>query len=309
MADFDLRPLSLGEQLDRAWTIVRDRFGSLLITTVAGMTIPLLMMANSLGRLTEFAEAARRGPGADQLMPLMAQLMGRFALLALVFLVAFVLVRGAIAWITHKALLGDRVDAFEALEKGLRFFPGILGLSIVEGIIYWVAAMVLYIPALLLLVGGMRGGAGAGGALGFLFAMVAIIGVMLYLVSGLFVTSAVLVCESDATVFKSLSRSWGLTKDHRWPILGGVLAVGVVSFVLQVGASFLFGIVAGARGAAAASGQGPLVLGAFVTSALLSLLVTIYFYVFQMVTYYDLRIRKEGFDLEVTAERKAPAKA
>lgn len=307
MSELDLRPLSLGEQLDRTLRIFRDRFGALLITTIAGLTLPMLMMANNLQRFSDFSAAARGGTRPEQMMPLVAQMLGKFALLALIFTVAIVIVRGAIAWISHKAMLGDRVDAFEAIEKGLRFFPAMLGLAIVEGVVYTVSAMVLYIPAVILLVGSVRGG-GAGGALGFLVAMVAIVGVMLFLVTGFFVTGPVLVCESDATVFKSLSRSWDLTKGHRWPIIGGVLLIGVVSLVLQIGGSILFGFLAAARGTDVTAGQGPMVLAAFGVSALMSLLVTIYLYVFQMVTYYDVRIRKEAFDLEVTAERKAPAK-
>ena len=307
MPDFDLRPLSLGEQLDRTFTIFRERLGALVITTVAVLFVPLMVMANNLKRFTDLAAAAKGGTRPEQMMPLVTQMMGKFALIGLLFLIAVVLLRGALAWISHKALLGDKVDAFGGLEKGAQFFLPILGLSLVEGVIYFLSAMVLYIPAVILLVGSMRGGAGAGGALGFLLAMLVIVGVMFYLVSGFFVTTAVLVVESDATVFKSLSRSWDLTKGHRWPILGGVLVIGVVSFLLQFGFSFVFGFAAAARGADAA--PGPLVAAAFAVSGLLSLLITAYFYVFQMVTYYDLRIRKEGFDLEVTAERKAAAKA
>ena len=309
MPDFDLRPLSLGEQLDRTFTIFRERLGALVITTVAALFVPMMVMANNIKVFQDFAAAAKGGTRPEQMMPLVTQMLGKFALLGFLFLVAFVVLRGALAWISHKALLGDKVDAFEALEKGFRFFLPILGLSLVEGVIYFLSAMVLYIPAVILLVGSVRSGGGAGGALGFLLAMVVIVGVMLFLVSGFFVTSAVLVVESDATVFKSLSRSWDLVKGHRWPILGGFIAMAVISFVLQFGFSFLFGFVAAARGAEAGTAQGPLVAAAFATSGFVNLLITAYFYVFQMVTYYDLRIRKEGFDLEVTAERKAPAKA
>ena len=65
MADLALRPLSLGELLDRAFTVYRSRFGALLISTVACMAVPLLMVANSLGKFTEFAHASQTGASQD----------------------------------------------------------------------------------------------------------------------------------------------------------------------------------------------------------------------------------------------------
>ena len=45
----------------------------------------------------------------------------------------------------------------------------------------------------------------------------------------------------------------------------------------------------------------------FALNALVNLLTTGYYYVFQMVVYYDLRVRKEGLDLELASEGMATA--
>lgn len=303
MADLAMRPLSLGEQLDRTFTIYRERFGALLISTVICMLVPVLMMANSLKRITDFTAATQGGATPEETMQLAFGIMGKLGGIMLVALIGFVVARASLAWISHKAMLGDRADAFEGLEKGIRFFLPMLGLSIVEGAIYMVAAGILYVPALLFLVGSMRGGGGAGAALTVFFVFLLIIAVMVWMVTGFFVTSAVLICEPDATVFKSIERSWSLTKGRRWPILGGMAVVVVLTFILQLGLGIAFGVAGGAAGGQ----EGPMMLAAFGLNALVNLLTTGYYYVFQMVTYYDLRIRKEGLDLELASEAMAPA--
>lgn len=307
MAEFDMRPLSLGEQLDRAFTVFRHRFGALLISAVACMAIPMIMVANNLKRWTDLTAAAQGGGSREALVQQMMAMMGKLAWVALVALAGLVVARAAIAWITHKALLGDRADAFEGLEKGVRFFPAMLGLAIVEGGIYLVVAGALYLPAVLFFAGSMASGGGSGAVLGIVGVIAAIVVVMFWVVSGFFVTSAVLVCETDAAVFSSLGRSWSLTKGHRGPIIGGMLVIAVVAFVVQFVLMMGVGVFfAGRMQADPAAAQGPVMLVGFGLNAVMNLLVTTFFYVFQMVTYYDLRIRKEGLDLEITAERMKP---
>jgi hypothetical protein len=307
MADLALRPLSLGEQLDRAFTVYRDRFGAIVISAVICMAVPILMFAGKFGRLMEFAQASQGGATPEESMRLMFTLFGDMFIIGLIALAGFAIARTTLAWITHKALLGDRIGPIEGLEKGFRFFLPMLGLIIVEGVIYFLAMMVLYIPMVVLLAGSIASGsaAGAAGAGLAIFGWMFVIGAaMLWLVAALFVTSAVLVAESDSTVFRSIERSWTLTKGRRLGIIGGMLVVIILSFILQFGMAFGIGIVAGASGAESAGGM---MIFFFALNALANLLVTGYYYVFQMVVYYDLRVRKEGLDLELASEAMASA--
>jgi hypothetical protein len=307
MADLALRPLSLGEQLDRAFTVYRDRFGAIVISAILCMAVPILMFAGKFGRLMEFAQASQGGATPEESMRLMFTLFGDMAIIALVGVAGFAIARTTLAWITHKALLGDRIGPLEGLEKGFRFFLPMLGLIVVETVIYFIAMMVLYIPMVVLIAGSVASGS-AGGAAGAGLAvfgwMFVIAAVMLWLVAALFVTSAVLVAESDSTVFKSIERSWALTKGHRLGIIGGMLVVIILTFILQIGMGFGVGLVVGATGPENAGG---LMLFFFALNALVNLLTTGYYYVFQMVVYYDLRVRKEGLDLELASEAMASA--
>jgi hypothetical protein len=229
------------------------------------------------------------------------------AIIALVAIAGFAIARTTLAWITHKALLGDRIGPMEGLEKGFRFFLPMLGLIIVETVIYFLAMMVLYIPMVVLVAGGVAAG-GAGNALGAgLVAfgwMFVIAAVMLWVIAALFVTTAVLVAETDSTVFRSIERSWNLTKGHRLGIIGGMVVVILLTFILQIGMGFGVGLVVGAAGPENAGGM---MIFFFALNALVNLLTTGYYYVFQMVVYYDLRVRKEGLDLELASEAMASA--
>ena len=85
-------------------------------------------------------------------------------------------------------------------------------------------------------------------------------------------------------------------------IFGGVVVIIVLTMILQFGAMFALSIISGPQLAA-----GPLMIVFFALNALVNFLTTGYYYVFQMVTYYDLRIRKEGLDLELASEAMTPA--
>ena len=306
MADLAMRPLSLGEQLDRAFTVYRSRFGALLLAVIICMALPILMIANNLDLFTEFAQASQGGASQEEAMRLAFRLFGKFAMIGLVAAAGFIVARATLGWITHKALLGDEVGAIEGLEMGVRFFLPMLGLFFLEGAIYMVAMVVMYIPMIFLVAGSVvAGGASAGPGVAAFVWVFAFVAVMWWLLAAMFVTSSVLLAESDATVFRAIERSWNLTKGRRLGIFGGILVVVVLAFVVQFGLAFGAGILMGATAGTGTPQVGMMMVVFFGLNALANLLVTGYYYVFQMVVYYDLRVRKEGLDLELASEAMA----
>ncbi len=310
MADLALRPLSLGEQLDRTFTVFRDRFGALIISAVVCMAVPILMFAGKFSRFMEFSQASQGGATPEESMRLAFILFGDMAIIGLVAVAGFVIVRTSLAWITHKALLGDRIGPMEGLEKGVKFFLPMLGLILVEGVIYFVVMMVLNIPMFVFVFGAAVAGVGGGGAgiaggvLLTLAWFVVMVCTMLWLLSALFVTTSILVAESDSTIFRSIERSWALTKGRRLGIVGGMIVVYLLGFILQMGMSVGVGLMTGGSDPAQMGGVMVLWLGLY---ALVNLMTAGFYYVFQMVVYYDLRIRKEGLDLELASEAMASA--
>ena len=69
---------------------------------------------------------------------------------------------------------------------------------------------------------------------------------------------------------------------------------------MMLGGAIVVGIGAGVAGRGAESAAGWMI-GLFGIAGLFAMLVYGFYYVLQMVTYYDLRVRKEGLDLELAS--------
>lgn len=300
MADLALRPLSLGELLDRALTVFRQRVGAILTSVLAAMVVPLLMIANRVPRIMTLVAALQANPRDAEALRAGRDLLGGMFAIALVGAIGFLIARTAVAWIAHKSLLGDRTDAFEGLEKGVRFLPVMLGLMLVEGAIYFAAMVVLYFVGALVVLGSIRSGA-APAALPLILWVLTIYGTMVFITTGLYVTPSILLAEDGATVFGTVARSFSLTKGRRGTIFGGILVVMLVSMVVYFVVGFAAGMLV-AGGGMEATRMMPILFGADVV---VNILTVSFYFIFQMVIYYDLRIRKEGLDLDLAAETPA----
>ena len=99
---------------------------------------------------------------------------------------------------------------------------------------------------------------------------------------------------------KALGRSWRLVRGRWWPTFGvlviGFLLAAVISSVIQYAFTGL--LLAGAG----RSNVAQVVVGT-IGGTLSSMLTTPFTAAFVTVLYFDLRVRKEGFDLELLAER------
>jgi hypothetical protein len=183
----------------------------------------------------------------------------------LLTLVGSVLVTGATVRVVSEGYLGESPLFGDAMRFAGSRFGAILGANIMSGILTVLATLALVIPGIVV-------------ACGYSVAAQAAA-----LESG---------SSSDA-----LRRSWELTKGFRWKALGlGVVSICLI-LVVFVGAGVLGGILAGVMG-----GMDVVlaVIGACV-SLLIYPVISCVFTVF----YYDLRVRKEGFDLEMLSRAMA----
>jgi len=130
--------------------------------------------------------------------------------------------------------------------------------------------------------------------------LAALLGLILLVIPGIIVfvrlsfASTVLVVERKKGR-KALGRSWNLAKGHFWRLFGALLLANIMAGVI---ASIL--AIPGSLAGAAVGPQGwPLTaLG----DSLASVLTTPFLTLITVLLYFDLRIRKEGFDIEVMAQ-------
>jgi hypothetical protein len=118
--------------------------------------------------------------------------------------------------------------------------------------------------------------------------------VQVYVQASWFVSPVVATIERHGPI-SSLRRSWQLSSGFRWRIVGLVLLLVVLFVVLLVFVIFLVGLIAAANQTAGAIA---VVIALFAAVPLWMPL----FFGTMTVLYYDLRVRKEGFDLQLAAE-------
>jgi hypothetical protein len=301
MADLAMRPLSVGEVLDRSFALLRRRFAPMFVAGLVCFVVPLAMFVGSIGDLASLALAAPAARGSAAQMGVLWQVMGHFFLIGCIAAVCFVVARGAWIHVAGEAVQGRDAGTAEALRRGLSLALPMAGLTLLEGVIFFGVYFVLAIPAAIVIPLLARSG---GSMIGILFAVVAVCGgvaLLAWIYAGLYVTAPVLVLETPPNVFRSLERSWNLSRDRRGAVLGIILLLGVLGFVIQMAVTFGVGVFGGMKGEGPGM-VGPILVLTYGLMLLVQVVLGLLGYVIQTVMYYDMRVRKEGFDLEVLAQ-------
>lgn len=284
-----LRPLGVGDIVDRVFAIYRSR--PLLFLAVSA--IPYLLLVLVVGALALAFSGAFQSlipllggdvEGAlDALAPALGPLIG-FVLLVIAFALVTSLVQSAaLVDAAASRYLGREATVGSALGVGLRAS----GRLFVMGVVAFLAFVTFWTVTAIVM-----------GVVGQWWMIVA--GVLVLCVGTAYLAASWMVSPAIATLeglgpIASLRRSWSLSSGHRWRILGLMLLLVILQFVLSALISLLLV-------ASIAADEG---LQIAVQQAV-NLLTTIawapvYWGTFA-VLYYDLRVRKEAFDLQLAAE-------
>jgi hypothetical protein len=196
--------------------------------------------------------------------------LGNWVLLLAYYTLAIILSSLGVAastFIVSDAYLGQQISAGNALGRATALLGRLIMISILSSMLIALGFILLIVP-----------------------------GVVLF--AGLILSTVVTVLESPASATAAMGRSWELTKGFR----GKVLITTMGAFILLLVPSFAVEAIWSLLGSFAGDSGG---VAKLVTSSLLSMLIYPFFYVVLTVLYYDLRVRKEGFDLEVLASSLA----
>lgn len=274
MTGVALRPLSVGEIIDASFQVYRRYFGALAMVVLICNSIPLLLQI--------FVEASG-GPRDHPFLALGYSVM---------FLVLGSVATAATVFIVSESYLGRAITARDALNLAAPFVGRVIAVSILVGLMVGGGVVILVVvPALV---------ARPLAIVGFLALLVlGVVGVC-----GFVVTTPALVLESLPTAAAALRRSWSLTSGYRLKILGLLFLLGVIMMLPWMAVTGLAAIV----GALAAVGGGGGARVALLVAVVGIVLGGLVLFLLQpllhgalTISYYDLRVRKEGFDLEVLA--------
>lgn len=268
-----LRPLSAGEILDVAFGLYRRLFVPLVLIQVICSSLPFLVGLY----------AAALGPSMETITITLVSYLLSFLLGALA--------SGATALVISENYLGREVGAMDGLRRALPRFPSLVGVSLFVALLVGVAMLPFVIAIAASAVGLGAEQPGLAVALGLVAIATLILPVLTF--SGLAVSTPALVIERLRAPTRAMGRSWALTRGSRLRIVGLLFVFLVILFVPFIGATLILQMALGALDTAAAR-----VLSTVIASVLTFVLGPI-LYCILTLTYYDMRVRKEAFDLEV----------
>jgi uncharacterized membrane protein len=176
---------------------------------------------------------------------------------------------GATVFIVSESYLGRPISAREALDRATPYIGRILVCSLLLALVVGLGFLLLLIPGIMLAV-------------------------------GLALAIPVVVLEPRSSASAALSRSWELTRGARWRIFGLGVTLLVLLYLPVVAITGLVALLVSPGQAAMGSASVPMI-AVLAVSGLVQMFIYPLFYCVLTVTYYDLRVRKEGFDLELLA--------
>ncbi len=272
MSTLDLRPLSIGELLDRTFSLYRRNF--LLFIGISAIP-QLLVLALQLAQIILMpAKVAVARPAASQLLAAVpgfstAGVLGIIvaALVGLiVYFVAYLFSQGATVYAVSELYLGRATTIGQSLSRVRGELGSLFGVVFLNGLVTGLCFLLLIIP-------------------------------------GIYMACRLCVCIPAALLEnlgprESLERSFGLTKENA----GRAFLILLLYVVILYAALFLFGIPFGIAMQSAA--HDPAMLRVWtalmqVGNFVATVLVTPVFTIASSIFYFDLRVRKEAFDLQL----------
>ncbi|MBI3943873.1 MAG: hypothetical protein HY326_12725 [Chloroflexi bacterium] len=319
-------PLGLGDLLDRAFRLYRERFWTLLLTAAIFLVPTAFLSGLSTGLFTTSVDSlSRLSPSPEETPTQVMGAVGSVAqgygiILIMSILTYFVsgLVTLALTAQSIATLHGQRLTLSESVRAGLNRFWAFLGMSIVQAICFFFATLIVVIPLILLVVVVALGfgfslsqsyntGANAIAAIGlvigllcgYFFALLAIILPTAFLSARWIVATPGLVAQGWGPV-QALQRSWALTRGQTLRCIGylfllWLLSLFVTGLPILVIQQFILALLPQSLGWATG-----------ISTALGSIANVLWqpLYVAAIVLlYYDLRVRKESYDLALRVGR------
>jgi hypothetical protein len=295
------RSMSVGEWLDATFTLYRRNF-ALIASISAVVQIPYALLTWLLFQLTGVA-AFVRSPFASfstqtitpaQEQQLLNSYLGVLGVTVGLVLVSLLVIVPLGEAATTRAVSDRYLDRPSSLLSAYRAAWSRLG-ALVSMICILIGAYVGSLAAIILLAL-LLGAAGAGG-LGALLAVLAIIALVpvLFTVYVRTVVAVPAIVLERVSGWHGLQRSWGLIRGRFWPTTGRMLLLALITSIISSVIAAVFEL----PGAALLPGD--TFVFDQVASAIAAVFVGPVTYIGVTLLYYDIRIRKEGFDIEMLA--------
>ncbi len=281
----ELRERTLGERIDASIKIVSANF-RVLFPMAALMVLPfqVLIALTSISIIDDIGTTK-----AGELPEVTSGQIGAIVATVVLGLIATTVVTGALTWFIAEYHLGRRPKAGESLSYALRRTPASIGSYAVSAI----GALGASLPAIALIVIGAIAG----------IALLVILGAILMVIAFFWffirVSTAVpaIIVERLGPI-GSVKRSFGLTKGFWWKVFGNLI---VTSILTGIVAQLLQTVITGILGALGGDNKAFEFVWLAIAGTVATAVTTPVSAAMAVLIYLELRVRKEGFDLEVLA--------
>ncbi len=287
----DLRPMSFGEVLDGAFTMYRRHFGLFMKLSAVTWGLPAALLLYLRLRFS--------GTTPDQTLAVFQTHLAELIILGLVWLVTIVvatvmLTAGSIRVISS-AYLGGASTFGDAVRLAASKIVPLVLVGLGKGLlllIIWIVGFVAW--ALLVSIANLFGGASA--VLVGVLGLGALFWFLAFVLCGYALTTPVVVLEELASSFDAFGRSWDLTRSFKLKAFGLWLVVWILTWLVPF--CFFFGV-----GYVVQTKAPGLELAVSVGNSLVSIALAPVLPCMLTLFYYDLRMRREGFDLQVLGQQ------
>ena len=300
------RAMNLGELFDAAFSLYRRNF--VLIAAISAIVqVPYAVVAFALYQAANYAglqdqlrnaQQSLSNPAQpltqDQLQPILNALGPILLISGVLALISIFLVLPLAEAATTRAVSDRYLDRSASIGSSYRAALGRLGPLVLQSLILALGIAVVLAAAFALTVVVAAALGGAGLPLIFLaWLAVAAVVIMVYVRTSLAAPAIVLERLSG---WRGLVRSWNLVTGLFWRLLGIRLLLGLITGIISAIVVFILSF----------AGIGLDTNGRFilqeVASAFAAVFVSPITYIAVTLLYYDARIRKEGFDIEMLAQ-------
>ena len=283
-----IRPMSFGEILDGSLTLYRRNFGVFLQLAVASLIVPVVL----LGYFALFM--GDRLMMAVMMMQIDPVLVGMIALIIVTYIIGVLMLNAGTIRVISDSYL-DRPSSFGqaiglALSKTLPLFVVGVAKSLLIGLLAGATGGALAV------LGPMMAGSGSLGVLILVVLGIFATWLCIWVAAGYGVTTPVVVLESLGGAFEAFGRSWGLTKGSRGKVVGLFI---VATLLFNVIPQFILSFIGSSMMPTAPK------LGMAIQFASFLLPIVLYPAISCVLTlmYYDLRVRREAFDLQMLSQQ------
>ena len=292
-----MRPLNFGEILDVAIKIV-TRNAATLFKLVAIIAIPLqvfttLVLASAGADPTTGSLFNPTAPDTTISSDEVWKFVAGTIVVVIANFVAATLATAACYRAVGDAYLGGKPGWRDSLRYGLRRLHSVLWVTLLVTLaVGGIATGSIFVAALFIGIGG------AGAAV--VFALLGFLGILPLIIWLYFAWSVAVPAQltEDVRGTKAMARSFRLVKGRWWPVFGVQLvasaATTIVASIFSVIPALVLFTDLGENDFASATING-------LVTALASVITTPFLAAVAVVLYFDLRVRKEGFDLQLLA--------